>query len=473
MSWRTGLVPALLLFWCPVVSAASSPPLSVPAEKFYPGIEEGQSMRAHEALRAFYNGNSEKAARLLREMDAQEDRDSLPPLSRLLRTAMLGLTLQRDDAGTPEDAARMRAALDSAADKGLRRCGERAERAQRTEDADRRVRETRKVREARQVNRVQEDDPTCLLIRGGIKGFRVILKLNTHAPLEILDEGLGAVALLEKALAADSSVRDVHMGLGIFHAMAASNSPRLGRAVLRVAGHGISMEEGLAHLRRSGYEGQYTSVASQFYLIQFLSPYDDGLRREKREIFRSLRETFPLAAHTLFFQNEEALSFYPDSFYRPRTRASLARRLRAVESRDYAGLRYANLVKYQYGLLDPNPPGNLLPDTSFRLGGYGFYPDFIAALRLRREITEAGAASPLRAERIAHLAEMRKKLLTRLRKTPKTELNPQNRGLFLWHVNDALRPEQFVLPAHAADQDGEDTVSTSKAAGKSRKPPDK
>jgi hypothetical protein len=415
--------------------ASSSGAISLPS-KFYPGIAEEQSMRAHDALRAFYTGNLPKAHRILRALDTIEDAGTLPPLSRLLLTAMNGLYLQRDDAGSPEEAARLRSALDSAADKGIRKCAEPS---------------------------MRPYAPTCNLIGGGIRGFRAILKLNTRSPGDVLREGLDAVALLEKSLALDSTVRDAHLGLGIFHVMAASSSPRVVRAMLRAAGRGVSMEEGLEHLRRSGYEGQYTSVASQYYLIRFLLPYDLELRREKMEIFRSVRETFPLSGLNLFLQGHEMLAFYPDSFYRPRARAALARRLRAIEPKDYAGYRYLNLVKYQYTLLDPKPPQDLAPDTTFALGGYGFYPEYIEALRLRHEISEAGPEDPQRADRIKKLQAMRKKLLARIRKA---DLSTPNQGLYLWHVGDALRADLLN------DQD-DSAVTTSKETGKSRKPPDK
>src|SRR5690606_14299268 len=259
-------------------------------------------------------------------------------------------------------------------------------------------------------------------------------------------EGLEAVALLEKALERDGNLLDAHMGLGIFHVIAASNAPRVARGMLRAAGRGVSLDTGLAHLRRSGYEGQYTSVASQFYLIRFLSPYDDELRREKTEIFRSLRETFPLSSHTLFLQGHEALCFYPDSFYAGRARATLARRIRAVEARDHAAARYVNLVKHQYALLDPDPPPRYRPDTTFDLGGWAFYPDFIEALRLRRAILEADReGTPLadRAQQVGRVAALRRDLIARVRKAAKPDaagrvlLNPQNRGYLEWHVGDA------------------------------------
>jgi hypothetical protein len=388
-------------------------------------------MRAHDALRYFYNGNLRRAERVLAEVDALEDRDDLPPLSRLLVTAMVGLYLERDDAGSPEETARLKAELDSAADKGLRRCAERRKAVKADSKADPKV----------NVGSDAADDPTCLLIEGGIRGFRAILKLNVKPPLEVLDEGLGALSLLEKALAIDSTVRDAHLGLGIFNAVGASASPRVGRAVLRAAGHGVDMQAGLEHLRRSGYDGQYTSTASQFFLIRYLSPFDEELTREKLEIFRTLREVYPLSPLPLFLQGHELLCFHPDSFYRPRARVALANRMRATETRDYAAARYLNLVKWQYTLLDPDPPGQLAPDTTFDLGGYAFYPAFIEALRLRREITETSAADPKHDPRLKRLEKMRKDLVDRLRKST---LSPRNREYYLWHVRDALDPEIFL-----------------------------
>jgi len=440
----------LLLVGLAVNSAAA--PSTTP--RFYPGVSEYQSIKAHEALRAFYNGNMPRADRLLRDLDAHEDAEHLPPLSRLLLTAMHGLTLQRDDAGISNEAEEVRAAFDSAATKGLRACAERV---------------PKPPEKLRGDN--SRGDATCMLIEGGIRGFRAILDLNTRSPGDVLSEGLNAVSLLEKAIETDSLVRDAHLGLGIFNAMAASNTPRVVRGMLRAAGRGVSLDAGLAHLRRSGYEGQYTSVASQFFLIRFLSPYDDELRREKSEIFRSLRVTFPLSPFILFLKNQEALVFYPDSFYQPRARINLARRIRAVEAKDYAGERYVVLLKHQYGLLDSTPDPMYRPDTTFALGGYAFYPDFVKALKVRREILasdklepeekSAGKVTPAnglsaaeRREKVKYVANARAQLLSRLRKTPRSLLNPQNRGLLEWHVSDALRPDQFILKLETVPEEG-------------------
>ncbi len=380
-------------------------------------------MRAHNALRAFFNGNLPRTERLLQELNLIEDHDSLPPLSRLLLVAATGLYLQRDDAENDEERARLNVVMDSAATKGLGRCNA-LEKATRDAGSDRSIR------------------ATCLLIKGGIDGFRAVLKLNTVSPVQVLNEGLGAVKLLEKGLATDSTVRDTYLGMGIFHCTAAKNSPRVVRSMLNAMGRRVDYNDGLADLRRSGYEGQYTSTASQLYLIQFLSPYDDELRREKIEIFRTLQDVYPLSPYYLFLRWHEALVFYPDSFYNPpRLKRSLERRMRAVETRDYAAKRYLTLLQYQYSLLNPKASEDYRPDTTLNLGGYAFYPGLIEAMRLRREIVLVDRVSTpdkdtSQVRRLRELKSREKKILARIKKS---DLSKPNQRMYEWHVRDALR----------------------------------
>lgn len=364
-------------------------------------------MRAHDALRAFHNGNFRRAERFLRDMDRIEARDSLAPLSRLLTVAMAGLYLQRDDAPNATEKARLASLLDSAAREGIATCKVRA-----------------------------KSDPACALIRGGIDGFRAVLKLHVASPVQVLKEGMAAVGVLEKGIAADSSLKDAWMGIGIFHCTAAGNAPRVVRSMLSAVGRKVDYEDGLEYLRRSAYEGQYTSTASQLYLIQFLSPYDLELRREKIEILRTLQEVYPLSPYYPFLRWEESLAFYPDSFFNaPRLKTSLERRMRAVETRDYASERYLNLLKHQYTLLNPKPAAQYAPDTSFDLGGYAFYPAYIEAIRLRRDLRD----DPPGAERDKKLAELRERKKKLLAEVKASSLNPSNRKLYQWHVQDALR----------------------------------
>ena len=117
-------------------------------------------------------------------------------------------------------------------------------------------------------------------------------------------------------MAADSTIQDAYMGEGIFQCSAA-RAPMMVRATLKMLGRETSMRDGLKALQRSAYEGQYTSVASQLFLIQFFSPYDNELRQEKRQIFYTLMKDFPQSSYYLFLREEESLCFYPTAFISP------------------------------------------------------------------------------------------------------------------------------------------------------------
>jgi hypothetical protein len=399
-----------------IFAFASSPR----AATLYPGITPEQSRKSHAALKAFYNGNLTESLHILGVLDTIEG-DSLPPLSRLLQVAVCVMQVQRNDAAGPKEEKRLRKMAAEAADDGLQSCRDLGE------------------------------TPTCLLIEGGIQGFMATLKISSNPP-KALTDGLHALKLLEKGLEADSSVADAWMGLGIFHCTAA-NAPLVARATLKVMGRSADMLEGLHHLRRAAYRGQYTSVASQFFLIQFLSPYEDELRREKRQIFRSLIKAFPESPYYPFLREEEALSFYPDSFYVPREKRRLERQIRAADPVDFAGRRYLNLIKHQYTLLEPHPSPAYTPDTSFDLREYAFYPVFIEALRIRRHISlDTSEASK---KNIRNLKTLRDSALSLLRDS---DMSTSNIHLYEWHIRDALRTKMWKRRADNEDSLKEDST---------------
>ncbi len=391
----------------------------------YPGITAEQSAQAHAALKAFYNGNTLESERTLARLALLEG-DTLPPLSRLLQVGTAVMQLQRNDASGKEEEARLRKLIDNASKKGLALC-----------------------------DKAGESDPaypTYLLIQGGIQGFLATLIISANPP-KALNEGLHALNFLEKALKADSTIQDAYMGEGIFQCSAA-RAPLMVRATLKMLGRETNLYDGLNALRRSAYEGQYTSVASQLFLIQFFSPYDNELRQEKRQIFHTLMKTFPQSPYYLFLREEESLCFYPDSFYQVRTRRLLERKIRSADPHDFAGIRYLNLIKEQYTLLNPNPAAAYAPDTSLDLREYAYYPVFIRALRLRRELMNDTAAIPSRA-RARLLKALRDSTLTQLRDS---DMNSANRRLYEWHIRDALKPKMWMT--HPMETDTADEDST-------------
>lgn len=379
--------------------------------RLYPGISSEQSERSHGAIRAFYNGDLRESERILSDLDSMEKRDSLLPLSRLLQVATSSMQLQRNDAGNEREKKRLQGMLKAAAAEGLEAC--------RREQAN------------------NGSQPTRLFIEGGIRGFMATLKIPT-SPSKALSEGVQALKFLEKALDADSDLVDAEMGLGIFQCTAA-NSPLIARTAIKMMGRSVNRNEGLYALRKSAYAGQYTSVASQLFLIQFLSPYDDEMRSEKREIFTSLMKSFPQSAYYPFQREEEALCFYPDSFYQTRERRFLERRIRAAVPRDYAGGRYLNLVRYQYTLLNARPAPLYTPDTSLDLREYVFYPVFIRALRLRRQIIMDSAEIPSRT-RVRQIRALRDSALDLLKGSG---MNPSNLGLYKWRIREALHSRMW------------------------------
>lgn len=381
----------------------------VPAAKLYPGITRQQSDMCHKALDAFYNGNIRQSERVLSGLDSLEEQDTLIPLSRLLQVATGIMQLQRNDVDGKQEDKRLHALISDAAADGLDAC--------------------------RQVGRHDAAYPTCLILQGGIQGFMATLKISS-APSKALSEGLRALKSLEKALEIDSTIHDAYMGLGIFDCTGANASVMV-RATLNMLGRKASKAEGLNYLRRSAYEGQYTSVASLLFLIQFLSPYDGELRTEKRIIFKSLIKSFPQSPYYPFLRNEEALCFYPDSFYQPRARRAFEHNLHTVAAREYASVRYLNLVKYQYTLLNPNPSPALAPDTSLDLREYGFYPVFIEALRAQRKMTRDSVGTPSRAD-LRRIKTLRDSTLHLLHNSG---MSSGNVKLYEWHIRDALKPK--------------------------------
>ncbi len=334
-----------------------------PVYRLYPGISVAQSALAHEGLRLGYNGDFTGAARQFSAMEALEKRDSLPPLSQLLTVATGVLILERGDQADSADAARIAHSITQAAEHGRYLC--------------------------KTALSKHKKQPTYALILGGIKGFLATRKIHTQ-PTRALQDGYQAMRQLQRTLDYNPGMKDAYMGKGIFDCTA-SNAPLVVRGALKLLGHSSNFKQGLKSLRISAYEGQYTSVASQFYLIQFLSPYEDESRQEKRVLFASLRASFPRNPMYAFLQNDEALCFYPDSFWTKTSLPSLPieRSLRRLKPMGYAGERYLNLLKWQYSLLQPEGKNALPPDANFDLREWKFYPVFIEGLRRKREFEDS------------------------------------------------------------------------------------
>ena len=380
----------------------------LPDNFLYPDVTREQSDLAHRALDLAYSAQPKRARQAIEALHGLETSQALPPLSQLLSLAIDVMRYQNGDFAEEEEETLL-ASITRASEQGSYLC----------QDALKR----------------KPGHPTYLLILGGIRGFTATLKIHGN-PSQALSDGFQALKLLEKARAADPRLKDGYLGTGIFNGTAA-NAPLVVRATLKIIGRSVSMKTGLEALRVSAYQGQYTPVSSKHFLIQFLTPYDQELAREKREIFRSLEAAYPRNPYYTFMRNDENLCFHPDSFYAPAARTALAARIAGFAASDFASRRYGNLVRWQYTLLDPAPDRRYASDSSFPFRDYGFYPSFIEALRAKRAMEDSlePGEKPAKAS-LARLRSMRDSCLDLIADSP---MNPARKRYYAWHVTDALR----------------------------------
>jgi hypothetical protein len=375
----------------------------------YRDLTQEQSDLAHLALSQAYSAHLKRSRKSIDALRAMETAKHLPPLSQLLSVAVDVMRYQNGDYEDGDEEKALLKSIDEASEQGSYLC--------------------------RHALEKEPDHPTYLLILGGIRGFSATLKIHGN-PSQAMSDGFQALKLLERSRGQDARIKDNYMGTGIFNCTAA-NAPLFVRATLKIIGRSVTMKAGLEALRVSAYKGQYTSVSSQLFLIQFLPPYDQELAREKREIFHSLESSFPRNPYYTFLKVDEALCFYPDSFFTHASRTALAARIASFGSSDFSSRRYSNLVRYQYTLLDPSPDKRLAPDTSFQFRDYDFYPAFIEALRFKRatEDTLGTDEKPPKAA-VTALKEMVESCVESISNSP---MNPTRRRYYIWHVKDALR----------------------------------
>lgn len=424
------VIPALAIAFALLIQSAPAQPDTTAGKldaflqqrqyRLYPGITLEQSDLAHEGLRRGYNGNFLGALQIYATMERLERIDSLPPLSQLLIVATGVLLLERGDFGAPQEAEQIHAAVEAAGEEGNYLC-----------------------RRALQRHR---NHGTYLLIQGGIQGFLATRKIQTR-PTRALQEGFQALKQLERCIKVDPRIKDAHMGAGIFDC-SVSNAPLFVRGGLKILGRSANFHQGIRSLRISAYEGQYTSVASQLYLIQFLSPYDTSSRREKRVMLAELRKTFPRNPMYLFLEQDEALCFYPDSFYSGNAR-QVEKALRYFKPQGYAGKRYLQLVRLQASLLHPKQEGSLEDaDSSLDLREWEYYPIFVAGMRRKREYAEEPARRDPDLLPAEVLDGYRDRCLYLIKHSPMTSNAKRYQS---WRVRDAFRFDSKAPGTYADD----------------------
>ena len=394
-------------------SPAQKPAVPVRPAWLYAGLSLEQDTLARQLLRAFmeYDWNGvEKAGK---KMQRLEKKHHLPPLSLLLMVGTNVMRIQNGEYERDHDARTLLKDLSKYSSKGI---------------------DLALPKSAPDSIRA-----TMLFITGGIKGFIATLDIDRN-PVAAALSGFAAHKLLVEAVALDTTLRDAYLGLGLFNC-ALAKAPLVVRGALAMIGKDVSLARGLDYLRRSATGGCYTNDIARLYLVQFLSPYLGHEAVEKRRIFGVLQRAYPRNPYYLFIESEEYLCFDPGEFYSFSFKTRVARRMQRLKNDDYSLRRYAQLVKWQYLLMDPFPSKGLMPDTTFNLRGFSYYPEFLRAVRERVRF-EPGLKES-RGDRMRRIRYFRMLALKAIKTLDASPAMPAGRkSYYLWHIRDALDLER-------------------------------
>ena len=381
--------------------------------RLYSGLSAEQHALARQMLDYFYNAdwdNSDNAAKNLQKLEKEQ---RLPPLSALLMVGVRVLRILHGEYENDRVKKGLVRDIDKLSSKGL-------ERADPKKNPD----------SCRATN---------LLITGGIKGFVAALEID-RKPINAVLNGFSSLKLLKKAVERDTTVNDAYLGLALFNCIM-SKAPGIVRGALAIIGRKVSLAKGVSYLRACAYRGCYTNETAKLCLTEFLSPYPGNEAREKRMVIRSLERQYPHNPFFTFLEFEEDLCFHPQNLFGFSFKERIQRQIGQFVVSDYSSKCYANLVKWQYLLIDPFPSEELAPDKTFKLRGFAYYPVFLQAARER--ILHGNGSTETktdRARRLRFIAAMGAKAERML---DASDYMPANqKGLYLWHIRDALRMDQ-------------------------------
>jgi hypothetical protein len=405
-------------------SAADSAQAAMPADSLgraavperpawlYPGLSQEQDQRAHQVLHFFHLFDWNNADKTAKKLQKLEKKNRLPPLSYLLAVGMRVSRVQNGEYEHDKEKKELLHEIQKLSEKGL-------------ELAD----PEKSPDSCRAIN---------LFISGGIKGFVASLEIDRN-PINAALNGFAAKKLLERALARDSTIKDAYLGLGLFSCMLAK-APLIVRGALTMIGKEVTLDKGLGYLRAGASEGCYTNDIARLYLVQFLSPYLGHEAQEKKRILRSLQQNYPGNPYYVFLEIEENLCFHPGALTSFSFRNRTKRQIAGFSRGGYSLRRYANLVKWQYLLVDPIPLEGTAPDTTFNLRGFSYYPVFLQAIGERLAYQRDGGAG--RADQARRLRYIKARGTAAARMLDATPDMPSTRkSQFLWHIRDALSVE--------------------------------
>jgi hypothetical protein len=387
-----------------------APPPEVRPAWLYPGLTMEQHTLATQMLSCFYNFDWNGADKAGKKLQRLEKKKQLPPLSYVLLIGMRVLRLQHGQFESDRERADLQQEIKKLAARGLELA-----------DPDRCPDSCRAVDQ---------------FIVGGINGFVATLDIES-SPASAAFSGFAALRHLQKALSRDSSLYDAYLGMGLFNCIMAK-APFFVRSALSIIGKNVSFSRGLGYLRTCAYKGCYADEIARLYLTEFLSPYWGNEAAEKQNIFNSLEQNYPQNPYFVFLDLDENLCFHKQTVFNFSYKNRLKRQISRFKPSEPSAKRYADLVKWQYLLIDPFPGSGIAPDTSLPLADFSYYPVFLQALREKYQLESNSTESKTdrsRQERyIKSLAASSARMLQGANTMPQSR-----KSFFLWHLRDGLK----------------------------------
>jgi hypothetical protein len=385
-------------------------PIPVRPAWLYRGLSVEQDAQARAMIAGFFNFDWDRAEKAVKKMQRIEKHDRLPPLSYLLLVGMQVFRVQNGETEDDRQRKNLQKEIEKISQKGL-------ELANPDKAPD----------SLKAIN---------LFITGGIKGFLATLEIDKN-PINAALNGFSAQKQLQKAVQIDSTLCDAYLGLGLFNCVL-SKASILVRGALNIIGKDVSLERGLAYMRRSAYHGCYTNDIAKLYLVRFLSPYWGHEAAEKDRIFRMLQSRYPANPYYLFLEIEENLCFHPGALTGISFTDRIKRQVKRLKEADFSSRRYATLVKWQYLLVDRLPASGIAPDTTRKLGGFSYYPAFLQAMK--EKFLFENEASVSKRDRARRQQSVRAAGTRAIRQLDASDDMPKElKNYYLWHIKDAVK----------------------------------
>jgi hypothetical protein len=231
-------------------------------------------------------------------------------------------------------------------------------------------------------------------------------------------------------------IKDTYLGSGLFNCLLAKYPNFLKFVFTFFKSQNVSLETGINQLRTCSKEALYTKTVAQQYLLQYLSPYVEDQKKEKREIFKSLQSDFPNNPFFMFLDLDEALTFYPESLLNTEIISRYTTRTACLSTGNFSQRKYANLVQWQLFALDTSREPEQVPDTILPPLPFSYYPVFIGGIKLKLALLQNNNPGNPGKKTLVNQVNQRRELAFRLLNN--SRMNSLRKPYFKWHIKDGL-----------------------------------